>query len=232
MGGVARGRARDRHHRNRVRQDARVQPAGPRCARYRPEEPRDLPLSDEGARAGPGPLPRGARGPEGQAGDLRRRHAARAAVAGAQMGEPHSHEPGHAPRRRPAAPRPLGGRPPQPPLRRRGRGARVPRRLRLARRQCASAVAPHGACVRRGAAIRARIRDDREPGRARRETPRSRGHRRRRRCGAARGADGRAVACARLRSAKRRDSPQRSCSADCGRSASRRAARQPSSCIA
>ena len=44
------------------------------------------------------------------------------------------HQPRHAPRRRPAAPRPLGRRAREPPLRRRRRGARLPRRLRLARR--------------------------------------------------------------------------------------------------
>ena len=45
------------------------------------------------------------------------------------------HEPRHAQRRHPAPPRPLGRRAPQPPLRRRRRGARLPRRLRLARRR-------------------------------------------------------------------------------------------------
>ena len=48
------------------------------------------------------------------------------------------HEPRHAPRRRPAEPRPLGRRAREPPLRRRRRGARLPRRLRLARRERAA----------------------------------------------------------------------------------------------
>ena len=52
------------------------------------------------------------------------------------------HEPRHAPRRRAAASRPLGRRPAQPALHRRRRGARLPRRLRLARRQRAPASAP------------------------------------------------------------------------------------------
>ena len=56
------------------------------------------------------------------------------------MGEPRAHEPRHAPHRRPAAPRPLGRRAAQPPLRRRRRGARVPRRVRLARRRTCCAA--------------------------------------------------------------------------------------------
>ena len=64
----------------------------------------------------------------------------RAALADPQLGEPHPHEPGHAPRRRPPAPRPLGRRALEPPLRRRRRGARLPRRLRLARRRTSCAA--------------------------------------------------------------------------------------------
>ena len=52
-------------------------------------------------------------------------------------------------------------------LRRRRRGARLPRRLRLARRQRAAAAAPARAGLRRRAAVPARLGDDREPGRAR-----------------------------------------------------------------
>ena len=69
------------------------------------------------------------------AGDLRRRHGGRAALADPQVGERDPHQPGHAPRGRAAAPRPLGRRAREPPLRRRRRGARLPRRLRLARRR-------------------------------------------------------------------------------------------------
>ena len=53
-------------------------------------------------------------------------------------------------------------------LRRRRRGARLPRRLRLARRQRAAAAAPARPRLRRRAAVPARLGDDREPGRARR----------------------------------------------------------------
>ena len=55
---------------------------------------------------------------------------AHAAVADPEVVEPDPDQPGHAPRRRPAAPRPLGRRARQPPLRRRRRGARLPRRVR------------------------------------------------------------------------------------------------------
>ena len=50
----------------------------------RPEEPRALPLSDEGARAGPVPHARRRCASRGSAGDLRRRHAGRAAPADPQ----------------------------------------------------------------------------------------------------------------------------------------------------
>ena len=105
--------------------------------------------------------------PARQAGDLRRRHARRAALADPQVGEPDPDQPGHAPRRRPAAPRPLGRRAREPPLRRRRRGARLPRRLRLARRQRPAPPAPARARLRRRAAVPARLGDDREPRRAR-----------------------------------------------------------------
>ena len=100
-------------------------------------------------------------------GDLRRRHADRAAAPDPRLGEPRAHEPGHAPHRRPAAPRPVGRLPAQPPLRGGRRGARLPRRLRLARRERPAAAAPAGADLRRRAAVPARLGDDREPRRAR-----------------------------------------------------------------
>ena len=74
-----------------------------------------------------------------KAGDLRRRHRGRAPLADPQVGEPDPHEPRHAPRRRAPAPRPLGRRAAEPALRRRRRGARLPRRVRLARRRTSSA---------------------------------------------------------------------------------------------
>ena len=66
--GLGRGRARRaprRHDRHRVGEDARVQPAGARRARARAEEPRALPLPDEGARAGSVPDARRATGSRG-----------------------------------------------------------------------------------------------------------------------------------------------------------------------
>ena len=144
---------------------------------------------DEGARAGSGPCARRLQGAPPPAGDLRRRHGDRAALADPQVGERHPHEPGHAPRRSPAAPRPLGRRPPEPPLRRRGRGARLPRRLRLARRERPPALAPRRGDLRRRAAVPAGLGDDRQPRRARRVPPRSRGDGDRRRRRAARRAD-------------------------------------------
>ena len=95
--------------------------------------------------------------------DLRRRHRRRPALAGAQVGEPDPLQPGHAPRRRAAAPRPLGRRALEPRLRDRRRGARLPRRLRLARRQRAAAAAAARAGLRRRPAVPARLGDDREP---------------------------------------------------------------------
>ena len=103
---------RDRHG---ERQDARLQPAGARRARRRPEASRALPLPDEGARAGSGPRARRRSGCRASApaiydGDTR----ARAPLADPQVGERDPHEPRHAPRRRPAAPRPLGRRAREP----------------------------------------------------------------------------------------------------------------------
>ena len=81
---------------------------------------------------------------------------------------------------RAAAPRPLGRRALQPPLRRRRRGARLPRRLRLARRERPAPPAAARPRLRRRAAVPARDRDDREPGRARRAAARRAGDGRRR----------------------------------------------------
>ena len=71
-------------------------------ARPRAEAARALPLSDQGARAGPGARARGLRRPEAARRDLRRRHALRAALADPQVGQRDPDQPGHAPRRRPA----------------------------------------------------------------------------------------------------------------------------------
>ena len=133
----------------------------------------------------------GLRGPAAR--DLRRRHADRAARAHPADGERDPHEPGHAPRRRPAPPRPLGRRAPQPARRRRRRGARLPRHLRLARRERAAPPAAAGARLRRRPGLRARLGDDRERGRARDAAHGARRPGRRRRHVAAGRARGRAL---------------------------------------
>ena len=166
---------------------------GARPPGARPEEPRALPLPDEGTRAGPGAGARCLRAQGSEARDLRRRHGDGAALADPALGERHPDEPGHAPRRRPAAPRPLGRRAREPPLRRGRRGTRLPRRLRLARRERAAAAAAARSLVRVRAAVRARLRDDRQPRAAGRVTARCTCDRRRRRRGAACGADDRAL---------------------------------------
>ena len=78
-------------------------------------------------------------------------------------------------------------------LRRGRRGARLPGRVRLARRERAPPAAAAGARLRRRAAVPARLGDDRQPGRARRGAARRRGDGGRRRRGAASGADDRAL---------------------------------------
>ena len=238
VGGDAARRARRDHDRHRERQEPRLQPAGARRAHRAAEAPRALPLPDEGPLPGPGARARRAEGQERPRRDLRRRHRGRAPLADPQVVEPHPDQPGHAPRGRPAAPRPLGRRSFQPPLRRRRRGARLPRRLRLARGQRPPPPAPARARVRSRAAVPARLRDDREPrrARARPDRPRLHGHRR------GRSAEGRADDRALEPAADRRGArpagerarrgveadgrPRRS--AACARSCSRRAAAPPS----
>ena len=109
---------------------------------------------------------RGARRAARAGSDLRRRHAGRAALADPQVGQRRPHQPGHAPHRRAPPPRPLGRRAREPALHRRRRGARLPRRFRLARRQRPPPPAPDRTGLRRRAAAPARLGDDREPGRA------------------------------------------------------------------
>ncbi len=211
LGSAARRRQRDRDDEHRERQEPRLQPAGARPARSRAEEPGALPLPDEGARAGPGAGALGLRRQGRQAGDLRRRHRERAPLADPQMGERDPDQPGHAPRRRPAAPRPLGRHAREPPLRRRRRGARLSRCLRLARRQRPPPPTPARPCVRLGASVRARIGDDREPGAARRVAARRAGRRdRQRRCACDR-ADDRALepGADRRRAGRPRQRPRR-----------------------
>ena len=142
---AARGRAPGRRHRDRERQDAGLQPARAERARGGAEAARPLPVSHEGPRAGSGSLARRASSSRACA---RRSTTATPRPSGAGrsangrtsiLTNPDMLHVG-----RPPAPRPLGGRPPEPPLRRRRRGARLPRRLRVARRQ-----RPAGACAAR-----------------------------------------------------------------------------------
>ncbi len=163
-------RAPGRRNRDGQRKDPCLQPPGPRRAGAGAQEPRAVPLSDEGARTGSGAGAHRAQAPRHQARDLRRGHRVEPPLADPEMVEPDPHQPGHAPHRRAAPPRPLGRRAAQPPLRRGGRGARLPRSLRLARRQRASPPAPARPDLRRRPAVPPRLRDDREPGRARSAT--------------------------------------------------------------
>ena len=109
-----------------------------------------LPEPDEGARAGPGAAPdRAAARPAADA--VRRRHAARAPAARAQVGQPDPHEPRHAAPRDPPEPRALGRGAREPHARGGRRGARLPRRLRQPRRAGAAAAPPHLRDLRRRA---------------------------------------------------------------------------------
>ena len=74
--------------------------------------------------------------------DLRRRHAARAALRDPPARERRPHQPGHAAPRDPPQPPGVGGLLLQPRGRGGRRGARLPRRVRLARRQRAAPPAP------------------------------------------------------------------------------------------
>ena len=107
-------------------------------------------------------------------------------MADPQVVERDPHQPGHGSHRPAAEPRALGRGAREPPLRGGGRGARLPRRLRLARRQRPAPAAPDGAHLRLRAAVPARDGDDREPRRARARAARRTGHRDRERHGAPR----------------------------------------------
>ena len=186
MGAPGRGAARrlggpdDRHHRHRVRQVAVLQPADARHPVPRRAGARALPVPDEGARPGPGAGAQRARRQARATGHLRRRHAARAAVGDPAAVEHRHHQPRHAAPGDPAQPPGVGRLLRQPGGRRGRRGARLPRGLRLARRQRAAAAAAGGRRLRHGAAHPARVGDRRQPGRAGRAAHRARRHHRRR----------------------------------------------------
>ncbi len=159
-----------RHHRHRERQVALLPAAHARRPLPGRQSPRALPLPDQGARPGSGPLAQPLRADQaGPPRDLRRRHPEGGARADPPAQQPDPHEPGHAPHRDPPEP-PRLGRALQPSRgRRRGRGARLPRRLRLPRRERAQTAAQDRERLRHRAPLPARERDHREPRRARRE---------------------------------------------------------------
>ena len=158
----------DRHHRDGLGQIAVLSAADARGAHLGSGRARPVPVS----RPRRSPRIRRARCTRfgltkgDPSGDLRRRHPARRALGDPQAQQPDPHQPRHAPRRDPAPPPGLGRPVRQPRLRRDRRGPRVSRRVRLARRQRAAAAAPRGGDPRHRAALPARQRDDRQPGRA------------------------------------------------------------------
>ena len=163
-------RARRRHHRHRERQDARLQPARPRRARRASRSAaRSTSTRRRRSRRTRRARSTALQVPRVRAGDLRRRHRGRAPLADPQVGERHPHQPGHAPRRRPARTTTAGAtcsptsatssstRRTSTAASSARTSANVLRRLRRLARD-----------LRRRAAVPARLGDDREPGRARR----------------------------------------------------------------
>ena len=139
---------------------------GARRNRAGAAEPRLLPLPDQGPGPGPGSQARRA-APAGAArGDLRRRHATRGPAGHPPPRQSRPDQPRHAQRRRPPPSQALGRLPRQPRLGRGGRGAHLPRRLRLPRRERPAPPAAGGADLRRRAALHPRLGHDRQPGRA------------------------------------------------------------------
>jgi len=84
---AANGEHNRRHDRHGQREDARVQPAGTRRDRPGAETASSLPLSDQGARAGPVAVALDVPPATPSRRDLRRRHRDRAAVADPQVGQ-------------------------------------------------------------------------------------------------------------------------------------------------
>ena len=231
--------ARRRRHGHGERQVALLLRPHPRRVRPRRVEPRPLPLPHQGARPGPGSPSVEPEASRRGRGHLRRRHAAVAAPGHTRAGHDRPVEPRHAARRDPSRPRSLGRVPAQPAFRRARRGARVPRRLRLARRTGAASPAPAVPSLRRRPALHPDLGDHRQPRTVRREARRTAlhgGHRRR--LTAARESDRLlepAAARRRPRPARERAgrgelrrSPRRSCAA-CASSASPRRASPRSS---
>ena len=185
LGSRVGGRARRRGHADGVGQDALLQPAGDRGG-ARGAGQGAVPVPDQGAGAGPGrrtarAQPR--RRPRRARVHVRRRHAGRRAP-----GDPHARrhrrqQSGHAAPGDPAASHQVGAVLREPALRRHRRGAHLPRRVRLARRQRDAAPAPRLRVLRRDADLHPVLGDDRQSEGARRGAARrsgARDHRERR----------------------------------------------------
>ena len=177
------GAHHDRHHRHRLGQVAVLQPAGAAHAVARRARPGALPLPVQGARAGPGAGAARARRQARAAGDLRRRHAARAAPGDPAAGEPRAHQPGHAARRDPPEPPRVGATssPTSPSSWSTRRTSTAASSARTWRTSCAGCGgSPRPTAPRRASCWPAH---DRQPGRAGRAADRAdrRGHDRARR---------------------------------------------------
>ena len=132
-------RTDDRHHRHRLGQVALLSDPDARGADQRSDGAGAVPVPDQVAGPGPGPVAGAVRtAPRGPPRDLRRRHPPPGADRDPAQVQPRDHQPRHAPRRDPAPPRRLAGAVLEPALRRRRRGPRVPRRVRLACRPTCS----------------------------------------------------------------------------------------------
>ena len=165
-GGHGRGGSdgrRDGGHRHRQRQVAGVQPAGAERDRAGRRDPRRVPVPDQGPRPGPGAFAVRAVATQPAAGDLRRRHAAGGATPGAGLGEPDPDQPGHAAHRDPAGARHLGRVAAPPALRGGRRGPRLPRRVRVARRERAGPAAADLRALRLTAGVHPGVGHDRQP---------------------------------------------------------------------
>ena len=136
----------DDHDRHRLGQVAVLSAADARGPDRRPPRACPVPVPDQVAGPGPGPGDPRLRTPQARPpGDLRRRHPARRAGRDPQAQQPGPHQPRHAPRRDPPQPPRLGRAALKPRVRRRRRGARLPRGVRLSRRQRAATPPAPGA---------------------------------------------------------------------------------------
>ena len=174
------GPARRRRHADRVRQDAVLQRRRPQHGAAGTGRARAVPVPDQGPRAGPvgGTAGTGADRRRGcPARDrrvhLRRRHALRRAARDQGARQRRAQQPGHAARRRPAAPSALGAPVREPPLHRHRRTARVSRRVRQPPGQRPAAAAAHLPALRVESDVHLHVGDDRQSEGAGRATDRA-----------------------------------------------------------